>query len=455
MLGIDALPAVGLEEVVSQAALLDRVDVKYVVAVDCFAALVERLAATHAVLEREGDHAFPYRTTYFDTADLVTYRAHLQRRRRRYKCRTREYVDSGIVAFEVKLKGARGRTVKHRMPYERAWRDDVTPSAAAFVRETVEHAYGHEPVGRLQPSLAVTYNRITLVTRDERLTCDFDVRFRAPDGAERPARERDGDRGEQVAARRRARRPRAARARGPAGPDLLQVLPRRRLHPPGRQEQPSAAAAAPALRVDHDHDRGGPPMKRAHVLAVLATAAIAALPSVAGGDARSASVIVGTDGRDVLRGTGGADTIRAMEKDDRVRGRGGNDRIDGGSGEDVVSGGSGRDRIYARTGKDRVNGGAGNDRIFGSTGGDRLTGGSGRDRISGGKDDDVIDARDGQRDSISCGTGKPDRVIADSLRPRGGRLREREPLRVANGAFVWRLIARHGIARWAGPRGFS
>ena len=46
-------------------------------------------------------------------------------------------------------------------------------------------------------------------------------------------------------------------------------------------------------------------------------------------------------------------------------------------------------------------------------GGDRLTGGSGRDRISGGKDDDVIYARDGQRDSVSCGTGKPDRVVAD------------------------------------------
>ena len=177
MLGVDALPAASLEEVVSQAALLDRVDVKYVVPVDRFAALVERLAATHAVLEVDGGHVFPYRTTYFDTADLVTYRAHLQRRRRRYKCRTREYVDSGIVAFEVKLNGARGRTVKHRMPYERAWRDDVTPSAAAFVRETVGHAYGREPVGRLEPSLAVTYNRITLVTRDERLTCDFDVRL--------------------------------------------------------------------------------------------------------------------------------------------------------------------------------------------------------------------------------------------------------------------------------------
>ena len=154
-------------------------------------------------------------------------------------------------------------------------------------------------------------------------------------------------------------------------------------------------------------------MKRVHMLAVLATAAIAALPSVAGGDARSAKVIMGTDGRDVLRGGGGGDSIYGRAKDDRIRAGGGNDRVDGGSGEDVVSGGGGRDQILVRTGKDVVNGNGGNDQIFGWTGGDRLTGGSGRDRISGGKDDDVIYARDGQRDSISCGTGNPDRVIAD------------------------------------------
>jgi hypothetical protein len=183
MLGVDALPAVGLEEVVSQAALMDRVDVKYLVGSDRLVALVEGLAGTHAVFERDGGHVFPYRTTYFDTADLLTYRAHLQQRRRRYKLRTREYVDTGLVAFEVKLKGARGRTVKHRMPYEREWRDAVTPPALAFMRETVGRAYGYGPTGRFEPSLAVTYNRITFIAQGERLTCDFDVRFSAPDGA--------------------------------------------------------------------------------------------------------------------------------------------------------------------------------------------------------------------------------------------------------------------------------
>jgi VTC domain len=180
---IEALEAISLDDVVSQAALQDRVDVKYLVRVNDFAQLVERLGASHAVLERDGSRAFRYRTTYFDTADLETYRAHAQRRRRRYKCRTREYVESGLVAFEVKLKGPRGRTVKHRMPYERAWRDAVTDSALAFVRDTVRRTYGREPGGRLQPALAVAYTRITLVAPEQRLTCDFDLRFSAPDGA--------------------------------------------------------------------------------------------------------------------------------------------------------------------------------------------------------------------------------------------------------------------------------
>ena len=46
---------------------------------------------------------------HFDTPQLTAYRAHLQRRRRRFKARTRAYTDSGLNMFEVKLAGARGR----------------------------------------------------------------------------------------------------------------------------------------------------------------------------------------------------------------------------------------------------------------------------------------------------------------------------------------------------------
>ena len=181
----ESFPAVSLEEVVSAAALQDRLDVKYVVSLDAFEDLADRLGDTHAVLAIESRRAFGYRTTYFDTPELRAFRDHVQQRRRRYKIRSREYVDSGLCAFEVKLKGARGQTVKHRMPYDRAWRDRLTAPARAFLRECVERSYGRPPEGELRPSLLVSYTRVTFAAASlgERVTCDFDLSFRAPDGS--------------------------------------------------------------------------------------------------------------------------------------------------------------------------------------------------------------------------------------------------------------------------------
>ena len=176
--------AIGLPELEAIAALPVRIDVKYVIAHERLASLTERLRATHSVLEIDGRRAFAYRTTYFDTPELTAFREHLQRRRRRYKARSREYVDSGLCTFEVKLKGPRGRTIKHRMPYEPVRRNEVSEPALAFLHDCVERSYGRPPAGVLRPALEVAYTRVTFAAlgRNERLTCDFDVTFSAPDG---------------------------------------------------------------------------------------------------------------------------------------------------------------------------------------------------------------------------------------------------------------------------------
>jgi len=181
---VDSFAAVGLADVDALAAAPDRIDTKYVISVAEVVALAERLRSTHAVLEIEGRREFAYRTTYFDTAELRMFRDHMQRRRRRYKCRSREYVDSGLCMFEVKLKAARGRTVKHRMVYDRALRDELSTNALGFVRDCVAHAYAREPDGVLAPALVVEFTRITFAAADlgERVTCDFGVVFSAPDG---------------------------------------------------------------------------------------------------------------------------------------------------------------------------------------------------------------------------------------------------------------------------------
>jgi hypothetical protein len=179
---VESFSAIGLEQLDADAALRDRVDVKYVVPLSAFAALADRLLATHFALEIDGRRAFAYRSTYFDTPELGAFRDHLQQRRRRYKCRSREYLDSGAYAFEVKLKGLRGRTVKHRMEYDG---HELSDAALTFLRDCVDRAYGREPDARLRPALAVAYTRVTLAAPDlgERLTCDFDLSFEGPGGA--------------------------------------------------------------------------------------------------------------------------------------------------------------------------------------------------------------------------------------------------------------------------------
>ncbi len=81
------------------------------------------------------------------------------------------------------------------------------------------------------------------------------------------------------------------------------------------------------------------------------------------------------------------------------------DLLRGTPGSDVIKGFGGKDRLFGYRGDDRLEGGAGGDLLVGGAGRDQLRGGAGNDRIS---------ARDGQRDFISCGTGR-DVVIKDAI----------------------------------------
>jgi hypothetical protein len=176
---------IGLEEVATTAALDNRLDVKYIVSRDELGELAQRLLPTHRVLEIDGLRSFAYRSTYFDTADLVTYREHVQGRRRRFKCRSREYVDSGVRAFEVKLKEGWGRTVKHRREFGEGPLDHLDGPLLDFLRERLRASHARELGAALEPTLSMSFTRVTLVDpeRCERLTCDMQLRFAAPDGS--------------------------------------------------------------------------------------------------------------------------------------------------------------------------------------------------------------------------------------------------------------------------------
>lgn len=172
----EALEPIGLDELDKTAALRNRVDRKYVVATDRLSALVRELASDCKILDVGGDREFTYRNVYFDSPQLDSYRAHVQRRRRRYKVRTREYVESGIRMIEVKLKGRRGETLKRRRELTAdAARD--TETAASFLSEILHAEYGEVDDRLLVPILGVDYRRSALVlpAAEQRLTVDLEL----------------------------------------------------------------------------------------------------------------------------------------------------------------------------------------------------------------------------------------------------------------------------------------
>lgn len=110
---------------------------------------------------------------------------------------------------------------------------------------------------------------------------------------------------------------------------------------------------------------------------------------------------VGTDARDALH-VGGEATA--------VDGRGGDDEIFTSYGADTIDGGAGADAIRGYGGDDRITGGPGADMLFGDTAGQECNVLTCSIHIG----NDVIDARDGERDSIDCGLGS-DQLLADAV----------------------------------------
>ncbi|MEK0156971.1 polyphosphate polymerase domain-containing protein [Arthrobacter oryzae] len=176
------LPPVGLEELNAEAALQTRVDRKYVVPEALAQELLATFDADVRVLEMDGCRCFAYDSVYFDTAGLDSYLLAAYGRRRRYKVRTRTYVDSAISFLEVKTEGAREATVKERIPYELADRARLTADGLDYVHETLTGAVGGVPGGPLGPVLETRYHRTTLYlpASGSRATIDTDVTWQRP-----------------------------------------------------------------------------------------------------------------------------------------------------------------------------------------------------------------------------------------------------------------------------------
>lgn len=169
-----------LDDLNGKAAMLERLDNKYIVPAASFRPAFQAFAQLFDVLEIDGKRSFTYATRYFDDGLQRGYYDHHQGRRKRCKVRIRDYVDAGFSYLEVKLKDKRSVTIKKRLRLD-APLSELDQRCLDFVDRCHHDLYGTHFGKALRPVIGMQYERMTLVARagGERMTIDTCLRFAA------------------------------------------------------------------------------------------------------------------------------------------------------------------------------------------------------------------------------------------------------------------------------------
>lgn len=170
---------ISLEQLNSKAAMLERLDHKYIIQGSTLQAAANHLAEHFDILEIDGKSRFTYDTCYFDDEKYSSYFSHQQGRRRRLKVRVRKYLEADLCFVEVKLKALRGSTVKKRFAHEISQYESLDNGALTSIDDACTAFYGERLYGLLSPVLNIRYKRITLVAKQggERMTIDGNLSF--------------------------------------------------------------------------------------------------------------------------------------------------------------------------------------------------------------------------------------------------------------------------------------
>lgn len=180
---VSAFAPIGLDELNAHAALQTRVDRKYVLSIGDLDSVLAGFDSGTRVLEIDGATASAYESVYFDTDDLASYAAAAHRRRRRFKVRTRAYLDSDACYLEVKTRGGRSLTVKERVEHPVLERDHLLTNGRSYVDSALTEA-GIETVEarELHATLTTRYRRTTLYipASESRATIDVELAWSTP-----------------------------------------------------------------------------------------------------------------------------------------------------------------------------------------------------------------------------------------------------------------------------------
>lgn len=182
-----AMDTVSLEELTTDAALLTRVDRKYVLPAAELPRVLDQLrshAPTTRVLDIDGRRAHGYRSIYFDTPARASFLMAAHPRRRKFKLRTRTYLDTGESFLEFKATGPRGVTVKSRFELtesntECCGSDRLSADAIAWASDLIREStteYG-VPINAedLAPVMWGTYDRTTFLLPGGISRCTVDT----------------------------------------------------------------------------------------------------------------------------------------------------------------------------------------------------------------------------------------------------------------------------------------
>lgn len=182
-LDLDTLQPVDLATLVEHAALMNRTDRKYIAPIEAVRKLIAAVGDTHQVLTIEDRRFTTYRTLYFDTYDFASARAHVQRRRQRWKVRSRLYVEDQLSRVEVKTKDNRGNTAKvmgvSHPDYYGALIGDDHDFVATHLSD-----FPDVDVRDLMPAAEVLYTRSTLadLAAGTRVTIDWGLSMHLANG---------------------------------------------------------------------------------------------------------------------------------------------------------------------------------------------------------------------------------------------------------------------------------
>jgi len=160
------------------AALLQRVDTKFILPVHQLDEILEQIVDDYRVLYVKNVAVQNYRTLYFDTPSFRFYLQHHNGKLNRHKIRIRQYVDSNLCYLEVKFKNSAGQTIKNRVPVPGFCQNlsalNNCPETTAFMGQNFPCSYR-----RLTPTLLIDFQRIALVSKDdiERITIDLNLSF--------------------------------------------------------------------------------------------------------------------------------------------------------------------------------------------------------------------------------------------------------------------------------------